>query len=141
MEMDELGTAIPIIPLLYLLVFTWHTAGIHAQHAPLGGNLLANRGRASHVGLRFKKMARRGTPIKITASGEERPSVAMLVEERRQKPTATDHKQTVAHGLVTLRRVAVLPALYLSYLLLVIRLCSIAYKGGFAPVHWHCSLK
>lgn len=38
MEMDELGTARPIIPLFYLLVFTWHTAGIHAQHAPLGGN-------------------------------------------------------------------------------------------------------
>lgn len=55
MEMDELGTAIPIIPLLSLLVFTWHTAGIHAQHAPLGGNLLANRGRAFHVGLGFKK--------------------------------------------------------------------------------------
>lgn len=55
METDELGTAIPIIPLLYLLVFTWHTAGIHAQHAPLGGNLLANRGRAFHVGLGFKK--------------------------------------------------------------------------------------
>lgn len=38
MEMDELGTARPIIPLFYLLVFTWHSAGIHAQHTRLVGN-------------------------------------------------------------------------------------------------------
>lgn len=47
---------------------------------------------------------------KSAANAKQRLSVTMLVEERRQKPTAAAHKQTPARSLVTLRRLVVPPA-------------------------------